>query len=148
MSLKVKERRRARFHAVQALYQREVAKTSIAELKVQFYKDNVDRHAVEWDFFYRLLDGVDTHNEQIDTQIGEYAVNNLDSINPIDLSVLRLGSYELLDCLDIPYQVILNEYVDQVKALGSEDGHRFINGLLERLAKEYRVNEFKSKCAK
>ncbi|WP_157966536.1 transcription antitermination factor NusB [Fastidiosibacter lacustris] len=143
MSLKIKERRRARFHAIQALYQQSLADTLINELKLQFYTDNVDRHAVEWDFFYRLLDGVDKNKQVIDSKINEYAVNNLSSINPIDLAVLRLGVYELLDCLDVPYQVVLNEYVDQAKELGTEEGHRFVNGLLDKLARKLRKEAVK-----
>ena len=138
MSLKVKERKRARFHAVQALYQQSVALTNINELKLQFYADNIDRHPVEWDFFYRLLDGVDQNKEVIDQKINHYAINDLSSINAVDLAILRLGAYELIDCLDIPYQVVLNEYVDQAKELGTEEGHRFVNGLLDKIAKEVR----------
>ncbi|MDA0910420.1 MULTISPECIES: transcription antitermination factor NusB [unclassified Cysteiniphilum] len=138
MSLKVKERRRARFHAVQALYQQSLAHTQVNELKLQFYADNVDRHPVEWDFFYRLIDGVAKHKEAIDQKINHYAINDLASINPIDLAILRLGAYELIDCLDVPYQVVLNEYVDQAKELGTEEGHRFVNGLLDKIAKEMR----------
>ncbi|WP_100550828.1 transcription antitermination factor NusB [Caedibacter taeniospiralis] len=140
MSLKFKERRRARFHAVQALYQQAVAHTSINELKLQFYADNVERHLVEWDFFYRLLDGVDKNKVLIDHKINHYATNDLASINLIDLAILRLGTYELIDCLDIPYQVVLNEYVDQAKELGTEEGHRFVNGLLDKIAKEMRID--------
>ncbi|WP_395947057.1 transcription antitermination factor NusB [Caedibacter taeniospiralis] len=140
MSLKFKERRRARFHAVQALYQQSVAHTSLDELKLQFYADNVERHLVEWDFFYRLLDGVDKNKVLIDHKINHYATNDLASINLIDLAILRLGAYELIDCLDIPYQVVLNEYVDQAKELGTEEGHRFVNGLLDKIAKEMRID--------
>ncbi len=140
MSLKFKERRRARFHAVQALYQQAVAHTSINELKLQFYADNVERHLVEWDFFYHLLDGVDKNKVLIDHKINHYATNDLASINLIDLAILRLGTYELIDCLDIPYQVVLNEYVDQAKELGTEEGHRFVNGLLDKIAKEMRID--------
>ncbi|WP_119327618.1 transcription antitermination factor NusB [Cysteiniphilum halobium] len=138
MSLKVKERRRARFHAVQALYQQSLANTQVNELKLQFYADNIDRHPVEWDFFYRLIDGVDQNKEMIDQKINHYATNDLASINPIDLAILRLGAYELIDCLDVPYQVVLNEYVDQAKELGTKEGHRFVNGLLDKIAKEMR----------
>ncbi|MFZ9035598.1 MAG: transcription antitermination factor NusB [Francisellaceae bacterium] len=134
MSIKIKERRRARFHAIQALYQHQLAHNSFDELKRQFYEDNANRHPVEWDFFYRLIDGTAKHLEQIDTHIATYAANRFDSINSIDLAILRLGAYELLDCFDIPYQVIINEYVDQAKTLGTQEGHRFVNGLLDRLA--------------
>lgn len=139
MSLKFKERRRSRFHAVQALYQQSLAHTNVNELKLQFYADNVDRHPVEWDFFYRLIEGVHKNKEIIDQKINYYAINDLGSINLIDLAILRLGTYELIDCLDVPYQVVLNEYVDQAKELGTEKGHRFVNGLLDKIAKEIRI---------
>lgn len=138
MSLKVKERRRARFHAIQALYQRDMAGSSFTELKAQYYIDNQDRHPVEWDFFYRLLDGVAAMQGAIDEHINVLALHKLESINPIELAIIRLGAYELIDCLEIPYQVIVNEYVDQASSLGTEDGHRFVNGMLDKLAKKIR----------
>ena len=134
MLLKIKERRRARFHAIQALYQKSVAKTSLRDLKLQFHQDNVDRHSVEWDFFYRLMDGVEEKQALLDQKINQFAANDIDSINPIDLSILRLSTYELVDCLEIPYQVILSEYTEHAKCFGTEAGCRFINGILEQLA--------------
>ena len=147
MSIKVKARRKARFHAVQALYQEGVAHTELNHLKAQFYADNVDRHPVDWDFFNRILDGVIKNRELIDTKITQYAVNDIDSINPIELAVLRLGAYELLDCLDVPYPVVLNEYVDQAKTLGSESGHGFVNGLLDKLVGDFRQEARNSKTS-
>lgn len=143
MSQKFKERRRARFHAVQALYQQLLAHTNVNELKLQFYADNVERHPVEWNFFYRLLDGVDKNRFIINQKINHYAINDLASINPIDLAILCLGTYELIDCLDVPYQVVLNEYVDQAKELGTKEGHRFVNGLLQNIATEVRKEAIK-----
>lgn len=140
MSLRIRERRRARFHAIQALYQKALAYHSTEELKQQFYDDNVNRHSVEWEFFFRLIEGVEQNKFIIDQKINHYAVNNLSSINPINLAILRLGSYELLDCFDVPYQVILNEYVNQAKDLGTEEGHSFINSLLDKIAKDFRKN--------
>ena len=74
----------------------------------------------------------------IDHKINHYAINSLSSISQIDLEILRLGTYELIDCLYIPYQAILSEYVDQAKHLGTENGHRFVNGLLGKIAEEIR----------
>ena len=138
MSLKIKERRRARFHAIQALYQKQIAQTSLSELKLQFHQENIDRHTVEWDFFYRLMDGVEAKTALLDQKINQFAANNIDSINPIDLSILRLGTYELIDCLEIPHQVILSEYTEHAKCFGTDSGYRFINGILEQLAAELR----------
>ena len=138
MSFKIKERRRARFHAIQASYQKAIAKTAVSELKLQFYQDNTDRHAVEWDFFYRLIDGVEIKTELLDQKINYFSINNLDSINIINLSILRLSTYELMDFLDIPYQVILSEYTEHAKCFGTVSGYRFINGVLEQLANKLR----------
>ena len=138
MSLKIKERRRARFHAIQALYQKHIANTSIVELKFQFHQENINRHAVEWDFFYRLLEGVDSTILLLDKQINIFAVYNIDSINIINLSILRLGTYEIINFLEIPYQVILSEYTKHAKCFGTESGYRFINGILEKIALEIR----------
>jgi transcription antitermination protein NusB len=138
MSLKVKERRRARFHAIQALYQREMTNIEFSDLKIQFHADNVSRHVVEWDFFNDLLSGVQGHHEILDQSIKPLVSRDFSKINPIELAILRLGAYEILYRLDIPYQVIVNEYVDHAKSLGAEEGHRFVNGLLDKLARKVR----------
>ncbi len=139
MAIKVKERRRARFHAIQALYQREMAGTSFADLRVQFHIDNVDRHPVEWDFFNDLLLGVQENGIEIDEAIKPLVDRDFEKINPIELAILRLGTYEILYRLDVPFQVVANEYVDHTKSLGAEEGHRFVNGLLDKLARKVRV---------
>ena len=140
MSLKVKERRRARFHAIQALYQREMTNIEISDLKTQFHADNISRHVVEWDFFNDLLSGVEEYHDILDESIKPLVSREFSKINPVELAILRLGTYEILYRLDIPYQVIVNEYVDHAKSLGAEEGHRFINGLLDKLARKVREN--------
>ncbi|MCF6806850.1 transcription antitermination factor NusB [Thiotrichales bacterium 19S9-12] len=138
MSIKVKQRQRARFHAVQALYQREISGIDYVELRLQFYNDNVERHPVDWDFFHDLLQGVERHQIELDDLIKPLVDRNFEKVNPVELSILRLAAYELCHRLEIPYQVIINEYVDQAKSLGATDGHRFVNGLLDRLNKKVR----------
>jgi N utilization substance protein B len=139
MSIKVKERRRARIHAVQALYQKHMAETPINELKEQYYSDNVNRHPVDWEFFYNIVNGVDENQEELDQHINVNADKEFSSVNPIELAILRLAIYELLFRLDIPYQVVIKEYVSYTMDMGAEDGHKFVNGLLDKLAKSLRV---------
>lgn len=138
MSINVKERRRARFHAIQALYQRQMTNIEYLDLKTQFYNDNSDRHTVEWEFFNDLLTGIQKYTSILDSKIKPLVNRDFSKINPIELSILRLGAYEILYRLDIPYQVIVNEYVDHTKSLGAEEGHRFVNGLLDTLARSER----------
>lgn len=132
MSVKIKERRRARMHAIQALYQQQMAGSTLTELKQQYHEDNVNRHSVDWLFFNELLEGVDEHTAHIDETIKPLVDRNFDSINPIELSILRLGIFELLYRLDVPHQVVINEYVSYAFDLGAEDGYKFVNGLLEK----------------
>ncbi|MFT6836341.1 MAG: N utilization substance protein B [Francisellaceae bacterium] len=138
MSLKVKERRRARLHAVQALYQQDMAGNSSAELKRQYYADNVNRHPVDWEFFNNLIDGIDEYTDELDDKIKPLVDRDFKSINPIELAILRLGVYELLFRLDVPYQVVIKEYTSNADNLGAEDGHKFINSLLDKIAKDNR----------
>lgn len=138
MQIKIKERQRARFHAIQALYQESITNTLIYELKTQFYIDNINRHFVDWNFFNRIIEGAIKNKAILDKKISEYAINTIASINLADLAILRLGSYELYDCLDVPYQVVLNEYVEQSKTLGTDKSHGFINSLLDKISKDFR----------
>jgi N utilization substance protein B len=118
-----------------------MANTTIRDLKTQFYTDNVTRHLVDWTFFNKIIEGTIRNKEILDEKIALYAVNKIDSINLTDLVILRLGAYELYDCLDIPYQVILNEYVEQTKLLGTSNGHGFVNSLLNRISEDFRSSE-------
>jgi N utilization substance protein B len=62
-------------------------------------------------------------------------------LSPVERSILMLGSYELLHCLDIPYRVAINEAVELAKVFGGTDGHKFVNGVLDRTAKDLRPAE-------
>ncbi|TNF68895.1 MAG: transcription antitermination factor NusB [Gammaproteobacteria bacterium] len=139
MSLKIKLRKRARFHAIQALYQREMAGTDYIELRVQFYEDNLQRHPVDWEFFHDLINGVEQHQLALDDMIRPLVAREFETVNPVELAILRLGAYELCHRLEIPFQVIVNEYVEHAKDLGATDGHRFVNGLLDRLSHQVRA---------
>lgn len=138
-SLKIKPRKRARFHAVQALYQREMTGADYLELRLQFYEDNLNRHPVDWEFFHDLVAGVEKNQATLDEMIRPLVDRDFDAINPVELAILRLGAYELMYRLEIPFQVVVNEYVEQAKSLGATDGHRFVNGLLDRLSRKVRA---------
>lgn len=140
MYVKIKNRRRARFYAIQAMYQKSICKTPTTELKDQFYNDNVKRSATEWCFFNKLLDLYKLHKNIINKKIDQYN-NKTQAIDLIELSILRLGSCELLNDLDIPYQIILGEYINNAKIFGAEGGYKFVNGVLEKLAKDFRGNQ-------
>jgi len=65
----------------------------------------------------------------------------LDELDPIERNLLRLGTFELRDRIDVPYKVVINEAVSLAKKFGATDSHRYINGVLDKLAKELRTAE-------
>ncbi|MFC4892099.1 transcription antitermination factor NusB [Pseudofrancisella aestuarii] len=141
MKTTARARNNARLYAVQALYQRKIAETSYDELKVQFYSDNADRHETDWDFFYRLIDTVNNHEADIDKYIEESANEGTDSINYVDLAVLKVGVAELMECLENPYQIIIKEYVQLAYNMGTEKGYLFVNAVLQKLSQVIRGEE-------
>ncbi len=138
MKTYAKARNNARLYAVQALYQKKVAGNTYQELKVQFFADNAERHQTDWNFFYRLIDAVEANDEQINKHILDESKNGADFTNGVDLAVLQVAIAELIECLENPYQVIIKEYVEIDFNMGTEEGFKFINAMLQKLSKEIR----------
>ncbi len=136
----IRGRQRARLYGIQAVYQTSMAQTDEATLKQEFQQDNASRKT-DWVFFDRLISGFFEHQQTIDATIDGYATHSLSSINPVDLAILRLGCFELLHCHDNPAKVVVNEYVNLASKIGTEEGHRFVNAMLDKLAKVCRKTE-------
>ncbi|AHH46137.1 nitrogen utilization protein B [Francisella tularensis subsp. holarctica PHIT-FT049] len=141
MKTTARARNNARLYAVQALYQKKIADNTFSELKIQYYADNADRHYTDWDLFYRLIDAVKTNQDTIDKYIKENSSNGVESINYVDYAVLQVAIAELIECLENPYQVIIKEYVEICYSMGTEEGYKFINAVLQNLAKSIRSEE-------
>ncbi|AEE26746.1 transcription antitermination factor NusB [Francisella hispaniensis] len=141
MKTTARARNNARLYTVQALYQKRVADNTFAELKVQYYADNADRHYTDWDLFYRLIDAVKSNQDIIDKYIQENSNNGVASINYVDYAVLQAAIAELIECLENPYQVIIKEYVEICYSMGTEEGYKFVNAVLQNLAKSIRGEE-------
>lgn len=141
MKTTARARNNARLYAVQALYQKKVADNTIAELKVQYYADNAERHQTDWELFYRLMDAVETNQEAIEKYISENSNDGIDLINYVDYAVLQAAIAELIECLENPYQVIIKEYVEIGYSMGTEEGYKFVNAVLQNLAKSIRGEE-------
>jgi len=141
MKTTAKARNNARLYAVQALYQKKVAGNTYSELKVQFYADNAGRHQTDWDFFNRLIDAVESNETQINQHIADNSKDGADFTNGVDLAVLQVAIAELIECLENPYQVIIKEYVEIDFSMGTEEGYKFINAMLQKLSKIIRDAE-------
>lgn len=137
-----KQRRRARAFAIQAVYQCAFNQQNLAELKQQFRLSNAETKT-EWSFFDELLDGVMAILSELDQLIASALARDLADVNAIDLAILRLGAYELKCRLDVPYKVVINEYIDLAWQYGAADeAYRFINGVLNKLAEKQRSLEY------
>jgi N utilization substance protein B len=138
------ERHNARSYAVQAMYQWQIAGAPISEIEQQFLTEHIDKK-LDMDFFKELIRGIPANKEEIDLAIKPFMNRSMSDIDPVELAVLRLATYELLKRPDIPYRVIINEALNLTKEFGSVEGYKFINGILDRIAKSSREVEVKMK---
>lgn len=132
----------ARRCAVQALYQWQVTGQNVDEIYQQFLVErNMSKVNVE--MFKELLAGVTKELDALDKKIQPYLDRDISDVDPVERAVLRLGTYELMYKLDVPYRVVINEALEAVKTFGAEQGHRFVNGVLDKVAQELRELEVK-----
>lgn len=133
-------KRRARKLALQALYQWLMSGHEMYEIETQFRVANT-MNRVDVDYFCRILHGVPENINAIEASLQPFLDRPVQSLNPIELSVLRLGAYELFYCPEIPWRVVLDESVSLTREFGSQDGHRYVNGVLNNLARQVRAVE-------
>lgn len=136
----IRGKRRARKFALQALYQWLMSGTDLHEIEAQFRTIN-NMDIVDGEYFCRLLYGIPTHVEALEASLLPYLDREINALNPIELTALRIGSFELFHCPEIPYKVILDESVSLTKEFGSQEGYRYVNGVLNNLAKQVRSVE-------
>jgi transcription antitermination protein NusB len=133
-------KRKARKLGLQALYQWLMSGSELHEIEAQFrVMNNMDK--VDGDYFNRLLYGVSEHVNDLETRFSPFLDREISSLNPIELTVLRIGAFELVHCPEIPYKVVLDESISLTKEFGSQDGYRYVNGVLNQLAREVRAVE-------
>jgi N utilization substance protein B len=136
-------RTKARRHAVQAIYQWQMTGESLSEIDRQFL-DMESMIGADLVYFQDLLHGVPTNLTELDGLTGAYIDRAIESVDPVERAILRIGTYELKRHPEIPYRVIINESVELAKVFGADQGHRYINGVLDKLAQQLRAVEIKS----
>ena len=142
MSL-LSKRKKARNLLVQALYQWQISGTGLANLEAQFCTDN-DMGKVDREFFHELLHGVPAKLQEIDECYAQFLDRRRDALDPVSTAVLRLGTYELMYRVDVPYRVAINEAVNQAKKFGPTDAFKYINGILDKVATQTRSVEIEA----
>lgn len=134
-------RRAARRLAIQALYQWDLTGDGIVDIIEQCAGREPGRIPVDHAYFDEMVRGVAASVSTLDPQFERCLDRPVDQLDPIERAILRAGTWEFVNRLDIPYRVVINESVDLAKMFGAEDGHKYINGVLDKLAKHVRALE-------
>lgn len=133
-------RTRARRRAVQALYAWELSGNPMRKV-IDDFRHEQDMQIADLDYFEDLLRGVEAHCKELDASLAPFLDRDIERVDPIERAVLRLAAYELKHRPDVPYRVVLNEAVEVTKRFGSEQGHTYVNGVLDKLAGATRAVE-------
>jgi N utilization substance protein B len=99
---------------------------------------------VDGAYFREILHGVPAIKGEIDKALVPCMTIALEELDPVELAVLRLSTWELIKRVDVPYRVVINEGVELAKVFGATDGHKFVNGVLDKLAPALREAEVKA----
>lgn len=136
------KRRNARSYALQALYQWQLAGQPVNEIEAQFRVDN-DMRDTDVKLFSELLHGVAAEKSSLDKSFIDFLDRQVEELDPIELSVLRIGAFELSHRIEVPYKVAINESVELAKTFGATESHRYVNGVLDKLAQRVRMAEIR-----
>ena len=134
---KFEYRRRARRRALQALYQWHLTGQDVGEILAQF-RELQDFSNVDTELFATLVRKVSVGQAGLDEKIEPFLDRPLKQLDVIEHVILSIAAYELLNSIDVPHQVVIDEAVNLAKQFGAEQGHSFINGVLDKAAKEWR----------
>ena len=140
-------RSRSREFALQGLYQFLVGKNEAAEIDV-FTRDLSGFHKSDSVHYDALLYGCVEQRELLDALIVPLLDRKIEEISPIEHAVMWMGAYEFKHCIDVPWRVVLNEYIELAKSFGGTDGHKYVNAVLNGLAPQLRPHEVQADRAK
>ena len=131
----------ARRCAAQALYEWQITGQDPARIAAQFLADE-DLRKADPNYFQELVQEVPARAAEIDAALEPFLDRPLAQVDPVERAILRLGGYELMQHPDLAYRIVINEAVELAKVFGAEQGHRYVNGVLDKLARTVRSSEF------
>lgn len=140
-------RTNARKAAVQALYQWQMAGADLSEIERQFLEEERLKDAQK-SYFVEIFYGVPKNLTAIDLALSKFVDRPVDMVDPVERAILRIGVYELLHRLDMPYRVVINEAINLAKYFGADGSHKYVNGILDKVAQQERATEIKAKGAR
>ncbi len=135
-------RRKSRELVLKAVY-RNMMNTGDMKQIILDAQEDPDYHKADEAYFKRLLEGVAGKVSELDQQISIFIDRKLEELSPVEHAILRISSFELMFDSSIPYRVAINEGVELAKLYGGIDGHKYINGVLDKVAATARPQEFR-----
>jgi transcription antitermination protein NusB len=133
-------RRRSREFALQGLYAWQLSKESASGLRSQL-ADAEDFGKADAAYFDRLLHGTIEQATDIEREIAPVLDRPPEQLSPVERAILLLAAFELRNSPDVPYRVVINEAIELAKSFGGTDGHKYVNGVLDRVARLLRPSE-------
>lgn len=133
-------RRKARRFALQAIYQWQLAEGEAHEIEAWFRVEN-DMRKVDTDYFHELLKGVIAEAGSLDEALTPLLDRPVKELSQVEKAILRIGAFELLHRPDVPWKVVINEGIELAKLFGAEEAHKYVNGVLDKLARRARPAE-------
>lgn len=133
-------RSRSRRRALQAIYAWQINGANERDLIAQFAHEQAHEIA-DLEYFEDLVRGVLRHIGEVDAALADHLDRTVDEVDAIERAALRIAAYELTHRPDVPYRVVINEAIDSTKRFGSEHGHTYVNGVLDKAAVALRSTE-------
>ncbi len=134
-------RSKARRFVLQALYQMHMTGTTAAEVETQFRQDH-DMKRVDTEYLHDVLIGIAKNRSELIAQVTPQLDRKFEELDPVETAALKIGAFELMHRVDVPYRVVINEGVELVKQFGASESHKLVNTVLDSLAKIHREAEY------
>jgi transcription antitermination protein NusB len=133
-------RSRARRRALQAVYAMQLSGVDAGNAIAQFAHEQA-REPADLAYFEDLVRGVGSYHRALDEALAPFLDRGIEEVDAIERAMLRIAAYELLHRPDVPYRVVIDEALNTVKRFGSEHGHTYVNGVLDRASVQWRATE-------
>jgi len=132
--VKPSPRRKARELAVQAVYSWQLSQNTVNDIELSFIADNSKRR-FDIEYFQQLLRGVTGNVGELDLVISPHVDRPIDGVDHVEKAILRVAVFELSNCKEVPYRVVINEAIELAKLFAADDSHKFVNGVLDKVVK-------------
>ena len=133
-------RKKARRHVLQALYGWLLSDNDISTIERYVLEEHAEED-FDREYFKELLHDIPKQVHGLDSLMSPFLSRKLEDLSPVELTILRISIYELKERTDIPYKVVINEGLELAKTFAASDSHKFVNGVLDKVAKQLRASE-------